>query len=71
MSALAPKQIAVVLLLDDVNRELDRLEGDLKKLFSGQPERVSSYLVATRQSRPTAAEAPAPAPAPAPSPAVS
>jgi hypothetical protein len=36
-------------LLDDVNRELDRLEGDLKKLIPGQPERVSSYLVAARQ----------------------
>jgi len=32
-----------------VNRELDRLEGDLKKLFPGKPNRVASYLAATRR----------------------
>lgn len=66
VSALGPQQTSVVLLIDDVNRELDRLEGDLKKLFPGQPERVSSYLAATRQSRTAAAEVAAPATAPAP-----
>lgn len=35
MKALGPIQTSVVLLIDDVNRELDRLEGDLKKLFPG------------------------------------
>ena len=44
VKALAPLQTSVVLLIDDVNRELDRLEGDLKKLFPGQPDRVASYL---------------------------
>jgi hypothetical protein len=32
-----PRKTSVVLLIDDVNRQLDRLEGDLKKLFPGQP----------------------------------
>lgn len=66
VSCLGPLQTSVVLLIDDVNRELDRLEGDLKKLFPGQPDRVASYLAATRPSRPTASEMVPPAPAPAP-----
>jgi len=61
VNALAPQQVSVVLLIDDINRELDRLEGDLKKLFPLAPARVSAYLAATR--RPTPAEAAAPAPA--------
>lgn len=52
VAALEPLQTSVLLLIDDVNRELDRLEGDLKKLFPGQPERVASFLSATRSSRP-------------------
>jgi hypothetical protein len=40
---------SVALLLGEVNKELDILEGDLKKLFPGQPKRVASYLSATRQ----------------------
>jgi hypothetical protein len=37
VKALAPLQTSVVLLIDDVNRELDRLEGDLKKVFPASP----------------------------------
>ena len=33
VKALGPQRTSVVLFIDDVNRELDRLEGDLKKLF--------------------------------------
>jgi hypothetical protein len=66
VSCLGPLQTSVVLLIDDVNREIDRLEGDLKKLFPGQPDRVASYLAATRPSRPTASELVPPAPPPAP-----
>ena len=65
VKALAPQQTSDVLLIDDVNRELDRLEGDLMKLFPGQPDRVASYLAATRRSSSTTDD-PAPAPAPAP-----
>jgi len=65
VKALAPIQTSVVLLIDDVNRELDRLEGDLKKLFPGQPDRVASYLAATRNNRSSSSnDEPAPAPAP-------
>jgi hypothetical protein len=66
VSALAQQQTSVVLLIDDVNREIDRLEGDLKKQFPGAPDRVASYLAATRPSRRSPADEPAPAPAPAP-----
>jgi hypothetical protein len=40
----------VALLVGEVNVELDRLEGDLKKLFPGAPNRVASYLAATRSN---------------------
>jgi hypothetical protein len=33
VKAIRPQHTSVVLFIDDVNRELDRLEGDLKKLF--------------------------------------
>lgn len=65
VNALAPLQTSVALLIDDVNRELDRLEGDLKKLFPGAPTRVASYLAATRRSSPSEDPAPAPTPTPA------
>ena len=64
VNALAPQQVSVVLLIDDINRELDRLEGNLKKLFPLAPARVSAYLAATR--RPAQ---PRPRPPPAPPPA--
>ena len=70
VNALGPIQTSVVLLIDDVNHELDRLEGELKKLFPGQPDRVASFLAATRNSRSSAScEDPAPPPAPSPPPA--
>ena len=64
VKALGPLQTSVVLLIDDVNRELDRLEGDLKKLFPGQTDRVASYLASTRRS--STSEEPSPPPAPTP-----
>jgi hypothetical protein len=68
VKAQGPVQTSVALLIDDVNRELDRLEGDLKKLFPGQPDRVGSYTAVTRHSRPAGSDEPEPAPAPAPAP---
>lgn len=66
--AIEPLQTAVLLLIDDVNHELNRLEGDLKKLFPMDAARVASYLSATRASRTVAPDEPAPAPAPVPVP---
>ena len=51
VKAIGPQQTAVVLFIDDVNRELDRLDGELRKLFAGSTERVASFLAATRPSR--------------------
>ncbi len=62
--AIEPLQTAVLLLIDDVNHELNRLEGDLKKLFPLDGDRVASYLSATRANRPSPADEPEPAPAP-------
>ena len=42
--ALAPQQVSVVLLTDDINRELDRLEGDLRMVFPWATGHVSAYL---------------------------
>jgi hypothetical protein len=54
LRAIEPLQTAVLLLADDVNRELNRLEGDLKKIFAGTPERVSrSWPPRARTARPT------------------
>lgn len=69
VNALGPIRTSVVLLIDDVNHELDRLEGELLKLFPGQPNRVASFLAATRTGRPSSSEEPAPVPPPAPAPA--
>jgi hypothetical protein len=63
LRALEPLRTSVLLLIDDANRELDRLEGDLKKSFPGAPERVASYLAATRPSQASPDDEPAPAPA--------
>jgi hypothetical protein len=62
VTALGPQQTSTILFIDDVNRELDRLEGDLKKLFAGQPDRVADFLAATRPNRPAQTdETPTPA----------
>jgi hypothetical protein len=50
VAALGPHHTSVALLVGEVNTELDRLEGDLKKLFPGDPTRVASYLAATRSN---------------------
>ncbi len=71
VTGLGPIQTSAVLLIDDLNRELVRLEGELKKLFPSEPERVASYLAATRHSRPSNSEDPPPPPVPTPTPAVS
>jgi hypothetical protein len=66
VAALGPFHTSVALLVGDVNDELDRLEGDLKKLFPGDPNRVASYLAATRSNyQKGKTDPPAPAPAPA------
>lgn len=51
VKALGPHQTTVMLFIEDVNRELDLLEGDLKKLFPREPGRVASYLAATKPRR--------------------
>jgi len=51
--ALEPHRTAVMLFNEDLNREIDRLEGDLKKLFPGDAARVASYLAAFRATRST------------------
>lgn len=66
LRALEPLQTAVVLFIEDVNRELNLLEGDLRKLFPTAPERVASFLAATRHRRTPAQEEPVPATTSAP-----
>lgn len=66
VKALGPQRTSVVLFIDDVNRELDRLEGDLKKLFPGNPDRVAAYIAATHNNRHTdTPDPPPPTPTPA------
>jgi hypothetical protein len=49
--AAAPLQTTIQLFLDDVNRELDRLEGQLMQLFAGDTSRVTAFLSPTRSRR--------------------
>ena len=51
LSALAIHGTSEVLYVEAINLELDRLEGDLKKLFPGQPDRVASFLASTKPRR--------------------
>ncbi|MRG97100.1 hypothetical protein [Polyangium spumosum] len=51
LRALALQGTSEELYVEDINLELDRLEGDLKKLFPGQPKRVAAFLEATRPKR--------------------
>ncbi|MBN1606485.1 MAG: hypothetical protein JW940_07615 [Polyangiaceae bacterium] len=67
--ALGPHQTSVLLFIDDANRELDKLEGQLKQLFPGEAARVASFLAATRAQRSAPAEEPEPAPDTTPTPA--
>lgn len=48
LQTMALQSTAEELFLDDLNREIDILEGELQKLFPGRPKRVASYLEATR-----------------------
>ena len=48
LQASAMQDTAEELFIADVNRELDVLEGELLKLFPGQPKRVAAFLEATR-----------------------
>lgn len=48
LQAIALQGTAEELFIDDVNRELDIVEGELLKLFPGQPKRVSAFLESTR-----------------------
>ena len=50
LQAVALQGTAEELLIADINRELDILEGDLLKLFPGQPKRVAAFLEPTRPS---------------------
>lgn len=48
LQAMALQDTAEELFIDAVNREIDITEGDLLKLFPGQPKRIAAYLAATR-----------------------
>ncbi len=64
IDALAAHHRAVVFFIEEVNQGLDQLEGDLKKLFPGEPTRVAAYLAAMRGSR-GGPDEPVPSPPPA------
>ncbi|MDI1446345.1 hypothetical protein [Polyangium sp. 6x1] len=51
LRALALQGTSEELYVEDINLEIDRLEGDLKKLFAGQPKRVAAFLEPTRPKR--------------------
>ena len=65
VQSLGSHQTTVTLFVDDVNCELDRLEGQLKLLFPGDAQRVASYLAVTRPQRAAVPDDPQP-PAPTP-----
>lgn len=48
LRAVALQDTAEELFIGDVNREIDILEGELLKLFPGQPKRVAAFLEATK-----------------------
>lgn len=50
--AEVPLDVEETLFADALNLEIDRLEGELKKRFAGQPKRVAAFLEATRRSTP-------------------
>lgn len=49
--AEAPLDVEERLYIEDFNLELDRLEGDLLKLFPGQSKRIHAFLAPTRSRR--------------------
>ncbi len=46
---LGPSLSEQYLFVEDINLEIDRLEGTLQTRFPGQARRVASYLIATRR----------------------
>ena len=51
VKALGLHQTSEILFTDDVNKEIDILEGELKKVFAGASGRADSFLAATRPAR--------------------
>jgi hypothetical protein len=51
LQALALQGTAEELFISDLNLEIDKLEGELLKLFPGQPKRVAAFLDATKPRR--------------------
>lgn len=51
VAALEPHRTSVILLLDAINRELDRTEGELLRLFPSERARVASYLAAPKMTK--------------------
>jgi len=51
LSEVALHTTAERLYIESVNLELDKLEGELKKLFPGEAKRVASFLAPTRTRR--------------------
>ena len=51
LQAVALQDTTEELAIDDINRELDSLEGDLLKLCPGQPKRVAAFLEPTKPRR--------------------
>lgn len=49
--AEAALDVEVALFIADVNTEVDRLEGDLLKIFPRQPKRVASFLEPLRRAK--------------------
>ena len=44
LGAVAMHGVSEILLVEEINLEIDRLEGELKKRFPRQPKRVAAYL---------------------------
>jgi len=51
LRAVALQGTSETIYIEEINLELDKLEGDLLKLFPGQPKRVAAFLEATRPRR--------------------
>jgi hypothetical protein len=51
LQAVALQGTAEELFIADLNREIDILEGELLKLFPGQPKRIAAFLESTKPRR--------------------
>jgi hypothetical protein len=56
LRAIGPLLGEQLLYIEDVNAEIDRLEGQLQVLFPREPKRVASYLSATKREETTVAD---------------